>query len=366
MPAVFALEAYPEEIALDKLTKGGYADKQLVLKNDGKIGVSIKAAGEMENWITLPKGIFYVEGIYRILFSINVPNDALFGQHEGIIVITTYAGNEITGVITETKQIKIRANVVAEEIRKVNVKDVYISNAGVNNPVQVLTTLSNEGNVVVSPMISASLADFSGNVIKSSSASISILPTKTETQTLFIDTNLVPPGQYVVETNIYLAEKVIEQHRKTITIFLDNQTREEGAFVEIKLEPVVEVNQTNTGKAIFRNTGKVPVRAYFRGILKTENPQVVVGEEKVVGAGEQAELPFSFKVEEKGVMPITGLVVYNDKYTDTKETKFDSVEKLDEIEIPMATNMLLISILGIIAAYYAWHLKKKIRDKKSQ
>ncbi len=231
-PAYAGFGITPPYVKNDKLTQGSTYTQEITLVRgdpveDLKAEVSVNVPG-IDEWISIDKGNEFLlpkgEKQVSMKVTIQVPPNAAYDRHQGMIRIRTVSPDPASGVsIALGAQIDVDIRVV-DQIRDFEVKRVKISEAEeptrtwwLEFPGKITFTMGieNTGNAPTAPSrVQLDIYDKRGNVVlettQNSDAIEDVLPFETRDVAAYLPTRL-PPGAYLVKYSIFRFEDEVKR-----------------------------------------------------------------------------------------------------------------------------------------------------------
>lgn len=151
----------PPYVNNDRLTPGSHYEKTIYLvrgQPDEELIAEITIdAPEIENWITIEKGLKFLlpKGVqqFPMKVAIDVPRDAPFGAYEGFIGVRVVPSKPMEGHISTLLGGRIDVSLVVTErgVTDFQVKGISVPYVEIGNPLEVFTVIENTGNTKVGP-----------------------------------------------------------------------------------------------------------------------------------------------------------------------------------------------------------------------
>jgi hypothetical protein len=146
-----------------------------------------------------------------------------------------------------------------------------------------------------------------------------------ETANLISYYKMTMPGDYMIKGTVIYEGKETEAKEASFAV----PEPRAGELKSLSIEGKSEVNQIIKVIAEFENTGTVDIRAKVRGEVYHNGELVAVleSDEKLIAAGETANIVSYYKITIPGEYIINGLVLYEGKETKAKEVSFTVPEQ---------------------------------------
>ena len=220
----------PADLTFENLLPGSVFEKEFLLsrtdlENDTNIVVETDVEGA-DDWIKIEPGIAFTipkgQRTEKMKVIVRVPEEAPLRAYEGYITVKAVAGKNVSGVaVVGGVGIEVKLAVGEEEIRKLLVRNMDIPNLLKGEPIHLLFTIENQGNVRDSPnKVEIIISDTSGGqVLKNEKTSFKkIIPGKTEELTAEFDNNL-RKGDYKADVKVVFENKLLAENRLFFSIY---------------------------------------------------------------------------------------------------------------------------------------------------
>ncbi|MBD3355145.1 hypothetical protein GF361_04120 [Candidatus Woesearchaeota archaeon] len=210
---VSAVTIEPSELEFENVLD--YAEKTITISSEKSLHISLSATEPFKRWITFSPSSFNINHNSPVDVKVIVQpkNTTKTGAYQGFIVVNTISeGNEMTSSVSTAFDLRITIELTNEKITQANVKNLYVEDIEINNPVKTSIKVQNQGNIELKSFFTIEILDTSNNTIKSAqSEKTSILPLSTETLELEIPNNF-DIGKYYANINVYAGEMLLRKH----------------------------------------------------------------------------------------------------------------------------------------------------------
>ncbi len=357
--------AGPGEVRFEKVLRGGYAEKTIIVTNgyDVPVEITITLEGPFKDWIAFEFGKNFtipVNSTFEFKAIIKPPEDIPIGIYNGSItlhsnpqtnesVATQFATTTRTGV-----KLLSFLEITGEQLLEYEVSSISINDAEVGYPIEFFISGNNKGNVRVSPQVHIDILDRDKTkILKSADFDCSeVLPTTTGTDKFNISSENLTEGQYWANVSVSIGGKVLKQKLLTFDILAKGALKKKGELIRIANKVWVNTGEVVKIDCVFKNTGELTTTAKFKGEIHLDDRIVGVleSDELDVPVGETVNLTTYFTPKEQGRYIVKGNVYYSKKITFPKE----SIINVQPIEakpvfINIQDNLLYILIAIIIA-----------------
>jgi hypothetical protein len=368
----------PGTIKIDDAARGGEYTKLVTLLNQGDAEITFEVAkdGQAAIWTslhpvtdpnaTLDKVVVPAKTSTRILLRIAVPPDAPNGIEKGVVAFQYVgtnqgpAGAASSGVNTAVS-VQLNVNVSGSQRLAGEVLDSYADDVEVGNPLSILTTFSNTGNVEAKPEIKSTIKDSSGSVVgEVDTSDTGVSAGQTNAIESQWDTSGRDLGSYVAGVAVTLDGKQIFNQDVSFDIVAVGTLRQ-GILQKITLKNSPQPGGTADIAAYFQNTTHEEMRAVFVAELYYGDQLVdaITTPEQPVQPDEVAAIKGSVNVMEKGKYTVRGKVTFEGKETEAKELSF-SVPVGGGLPIWAIVVGVVVAVLLLVSGGLAWVLLRRL------
>ena len=357
----------PARLDFPNVLRGGYSEQRFTVSSSGGdvLYGHFEISGEAASWVHFASNstLFNITpGTPRIV-TVNVqpPEDTPLGSYSLRISAVADAEGSLSGragsVVKTAVTLTSSVEVVGDEIRECKAGDFEFRDVEIGQPLEILMTLENEGNVRISPLVSFEIFDQQReNLVEEYDAfAPQVLPTATQ-RAMIQSLNTLGIGQYWVLINVPEcdAESLV-----TFNVLEKGEISSKGELVEMRVAQSANVLETIPIEASFVNRGERLVSAKFRATIKRDGKVISVAESDTltVEAGKSALLQTFFVPDSAGRYEVTGVVIYNERLTFEKGTVINVVSD-EKPSMPV----LLLAYLIILAGLFA--LARRARKKR--
>lgn len=351
----------PADVGFDNVLKGGYAEKTIAVSTSSETSVSfhVSATGHVKDWIEFePSEDLTVsrDSMKRVTVIVRPPENVANGVYGGSIVVgtePTQPGEGDVGVgVTTGAAAGVSITITGEEIKKAKVESISVKDTEEGNPVEFVISITNQGNVIVTPLIGIEVTEEGKiEVVKSTAHSeTEILPTTMNTIRISMDTVDMDIGEYTGTVKIFLDGESLAEQALSFSVFERGTLSKMGVLQKVWNEPWVKEGDIVKIDAYFENTGELVVAGKFKGEVYFGGGlvEVVESEELEVPVGRTVVMSSYFKPEKQGLYVVRGHVVYGGKTTETKES-FINVGSGEGGLSPEETNYIALLIAVVVA-----------------
>ena len=386
----------PSEINFEGVLRGGYAETTLTLSNQNNVSttITIDPKGENKDYLSF-SDLGSTEGgsqvpaalgeggtmmIYKENQSVlgqvtnitippqsrslvkvvaSPPLDLALGKYTG--VVTFYSHPHLNETLSEQFgttiavgfEIPSSIQLTGEQRLEFTVGSIVIKDTEIDNPIELLVSGTNRGNVRATPQIYVKILDRDQTrIIREAGFNGSeYLPTTSGTDRFEISSENMTEGQYWAKVTITLGGKEIKNELLTFDILEVGAMKRSGELVQVFANVWVKQGEIVRVDALFRNIGEISTSAKFKGeaLLGGRIMHLLESEEIVVQPGESVNLTSYFTPQETGKYSVKGRVYYSKKLTFPKEA-IVNVNPVEGSRWGMLANPTLILILIVITA----------------
>jgi len=328
----------PASVTISDAFRGGRYEQGITVYNTGdEPGTfTLTGEGECSDWISFYKEedphtpvkelMIPAKDSVKVITTFDIPADAENRAYTGTIYAQSVP-KEVTGEgAVMSAVVRIPQNVVIQvtgtQILNGAVERITVADTEVEYPLKIAVVFRNEGNVIARPKIAVSITKDSTLVDSVVHDETGIKPGKTDTITVLWDTT--EPGNYTASVVVSLGDQVLARQDVPFSILPTGALTRKGVLKSLFIEGEPQVNYVLKVLAAFENTGTIDARAKFNGEIYHNGKlvDVVEGDEKLVGVGEESQLHAYYKIAMAGAYTIQGVVIYEGKETDAKEISF--------------------------------------------
>lgn len=363
-------------IDYEGVLKGGYAEDVIFVYSDTDFDVPLtyETMGYVKDWISFNPDINKTNAtifasrdhIQALKIIIQPPADIPTGNYTGAVRILTGTFNKPEGPYGSQLQaaflIRINIEITGRETISCNVGGVNIPDTEIGKPLEYYMTISNDGNVRVSPNVSIDFwnQDQSKLVISQYSdfGLTEVLPTTATALSDKFENNL-RIGQYWAYVVVAPCNK---SQLISFSIVEKGAIADIGELVRIENKPWANIGEIIPITAFFRNTGQRIVSAKFKGAITSNNELVenLDSDYYDIAPSELFNITVFFTPKKLGQYYITGRILYNNKLSFEKSSILNVNGGVESPEF----NWLYVLILIVIIIIFLI-LLIKIKKKKS-
>jgi hypothetical protein len=232
----------PADLTVENLLPGGVYEKEFLLsradlENDTNIVVEIDVEGGGD-WIEVEPGIAFTipkgQRTERVKLTVKVPEEAPLRVYEGYITVKAVTGKNASGVaVVGGVGIKVKLAVGEEKIHKLLIRNMNIPKLFEGEPIHLLLTIENQGNIEASPEKVEIVVDdsFGNEVLKSEKTNfIKIIPGRTEELRVEFDNDL-KKGNYGADVKVVFENNSLAENKLFFSI---NEKVDKGEEQDVK------------------------------------------------------------------------------------------------------------------------------------
>jgi hypothetical protein len=323
----------PAELSFDNVLKGGYAESAVSVSTSSEtpLNFTISAQGAVKDWIGFePSQNLTISRneMKRVSIIVKPPATVANGVYTGNILVSTSSartGGTGAGVgVTTGTTSDITVKITGDEIKKAAVENMEVRDTEEGYPVEFLISILNQGNVVITPLITIEISKKNGtDVLRSAShGETSILPTKMGIIRVKMGTEGLDKGEYAAKVGVFLGEEKLAESTLSFSLLERGTLSKKGVLQKIWNEPWVNAGDVVKIDAYFENQGEVLVSGKFKGEVYRAGKlvEVVESEELEAPLGKTIVLSAYFRPQFPGQYVVRGSVIYGGKTTETKES----------------------------------------------
>ena len=362
----------PGRVRFENVLKNGYSERTVTIStnSDEMLTVRLKPHGSLAEWMEIEgnKTFFNVSkgSPQRIKIKARPPIDARTANYTGEIEIITEQVAGISGragsVIKASVLLSIELEVTGKEIVECRAGAFYIDNVEEGFQLGFGTTVINDGNVRLAPLIGIEIWDQEQkNLILAREVKGDEALPSTEIKMGRTLQNSLAVGQYWAELKV---KECDAKNLLTFSVVEKGAIVDNGELTQITNKPWAFTNETVQITAQFQNSGQRQVAAKLKGAIRLDDQivQIVDTEEQIVPSGKATTFDLFFTPEKPGRYTFTGRVTYNKKLTFERGT----VLNVNEAEAKEASKFafLPLIIFLIISVTLLIIVRKIIKERK--
>ena len=338
---VQAVGVSPPSFTISDTVKGGEYESTIMVYNTAEDDSDYKpsATGPGSEWITFyrveypetPVNKINIKGHSkeRVLLKIKVADDAPNMEYRPTIFVTTIPQEAAGGggaVAQPVLQMPVIATILVTgtQTLKGTVKSITAADTELGYPLRIKVEFRNEGNVVAKPKIDVSITKDGQLIDTFVHDETGITPNKIDTIDVLWATAGKEPGDYIASVDVSLGEDALATEDLPFTILSSGTQTREGTLDSLALAGEPLMDRLIKVLARFENTGTGDTKAKFAGEVyrNGELIEVLASDEKLIAAGETANIASYYKITIPGDYLIMGLVRYEGKETEAKDVSF--------------------------------------------
>ncbi len=381
---VQAVGVSPPSFTISDTVKGGEYESTIMVYNtaDDDGDYKLSATGPGSEWITFYRVEYpetqvnkiHIKGHSeeRVLLKINVADDAPNMEYRPTIFVTTSPPKATGGggaVAQPVLQMPVSATirVTGTQTLKGTVKSITAADAELGYPSRIKVEFQNKGNVVAKPKIAVSITKDGQLIDTFVHDETGIKPNKIDTIDVLWATAGKEPGDYIASVDVSLGEDVLATEDLPFTILSSGTLTREGALKSLSIGGEPLIDRLIKVLARFENTGTGDTRAKVKGEVyrNGELVEVLESDEKLIAAGETANIASYYKITIPGEYKINGLVLYEGKETEAKDVSFTVREpEVDDEKRGIPGFEFLYCLIALMIISIMLGALSKRRDKR--
>lgn len=352
-----------EEINLDNVLVGGYAEKVIKITSDSDDFVLItpSAIGDIKDWVSFEQNTELLNKAYPMPLKVALrpPKDIAKGVYKGLVLINAINKQSEIDYGIVTSQVKMTVGLTNQEIKQIEIRNVSIRDTEEGHPVDIFVDMANDGNVESKSNVRTEIGG------KLFAHEIALLPFEETEAAISINTSL-KEGRHYGNVTFLLNGTFLGNFIAPFNVLKKDSLLRHGKLIFINAKEESDVGRAMDIDTYLENIGEISFYAKFKGnVYANDMLEKGIESEKVyVPAGKTVVLKSFFTPQNEGLHKITGYVLYSTTATDEKETVVNVKEKMPEI-IPLRISptgplllILFLIVINIIAR------KKILRGRK--
>jgi hypothetical protein len=368
----------PATIEIDDAARGGEYTKLVTLFNEGTDEVTFEVAkdGEAAIWAslhpvtdpnaTLDKVVVPAKTSTRILLRIAVPPEAANGVEDGVIAFNSVvtdnsAAGAASASVNAAVSVQLSVNVSGSQRLAGEVLDSYADDVEVGNPLSILTTFSNTGNVEAKPEIKSTIKDSSGSVVgEVDKSDTRVEAGQANTIESQWDTSGRDLGSYVASVAVTLDGKQIFNQDISFDVVAVGTLRQ-GILQKITLKNSPQPGGVAEVSAYFQNKTHEETQAAFVAEVYYGDQLVdaITTSEQPAPPNETTTIQTSVNVANEGKYTVRGKVTFGGRETETKELVF-KVGQGGGLPIWAIVAGVVVVVLLLVSGGVTWGLLRRL------
>jgi len=370
----------PAKIEFKDAARGAsYVDHLAASTTDKELLCRLSASGQIKDWVSFEKTEFKLtDGVqYRFPVRVTVPESTPNGVYSGIIELSSQpprSGKESMGVgVGAAVYVNTIVYVGGAEGAWLRVLRVSASNAREGNPINAEVTVKNNAAKEIRPKITFTVLSRDrrktyATIVKSDYV---IPPLTRDVLSAQLSSTDMPPSIYFMEFKVEDDNRLVWQGQETFyVIALDAKAEPSTLRVEGVLDDALITNANMSlgdfaqAKAVFKNTGEVPLDAKMRvDFIKDGNTVQQETINEYVDTGEEKLFTLKYKPPETGQYRVRIWVDYSGFRTAVRETNMIVWSYTRPLNLDV--NFYLIALLAAILTltWLVFYYKKYYADQ---
>jgi len=348
----YALTA-PAELRFENVLPGGFSEITLPITSNESTAVMLSTAGPAAKWIVVSPSQGYANANFPLKARVMVkpPAEALPGTYIAYVITDQPSSDSVTAYIGPAYTTKIFIKITKTQISQAQVRSIDILRQ--ENHILSLADVENTGNANITPSFTLGISG--QNLAANSSANI--LPGRSATMRVEIDTSTLAKDVYSVGASVYLQDDLLSQD--SVSVSFENPPA--GRLLNASLSELV-VGKPTQITALFENTGTNAVSAQLRSDINHNNEtESAKGENIVVQPGQMANLTDYFFTRESGAYNISNYAVFGSSATNEVLINAEAQEA-----VPLSlslVSLLLFAVIGLVVFLFAKRPKRKLSTR---
>lgn len=342
----------PNMLHFEEVLSGGYAEKIITITTDSNeaLFVILSKEGATKDWISFSPNVSLKvsKSLPMVLkMMIKPPKNISKGIYSGSITLNII--NKNAPEISSGKEIffplDMLVDITDKEIKRIEVKNIFVSSTEQNYPVDFFIKVQNKGNINANPVIRINSKGIS-HVKK-----IELLPSEEKEAIIPLYPNNLEVGKHLANISVFLDDQLIKNETSSFNILKKDSLIRKGSFLGMTNIEKVHVNNSVKINSYFKNSGEISVYARFRGRVFFNNSLIkeIESEQVYSPAGKTTALTSYFIPSEVGLYEITGDILYYNTLTEEKESFVNARPQSESLEVvPLGANKFVIVLLIII------------------
>ena len=355
----YALTA-PMELRFNNVLPGGFSEITLPITSNDSTVVILSTAGPAATWIVVSPSQGYANANFPLKARVMVkpPAEALPGTYIAYVITDQPSSDSVTAYIGPAYTTKIFIKITTTQISQAQVKSMEVLRQ--EDHILGLADVENTGNVNITPSFTLGISG--RNLAASSSANI--LPGRSATMRVEIDTSILAGNVYPVDAAVYLQDKLLSQN--SVSVSFENFPI--GKLLNASLSDLV-VGKPAQITALFKNTGINSVTAQLRSDVEYNNEtESAKGENIVVQPGQAVNLTDYFFTRESGTYNISNYAVFsNYALFGSSATNEILINAEAQQAVPLSlsvVSLLLFAVIGLVLFFFVKRPKRKLSTRR--
>lgn len=364
----------PTNVNFDNVLSSGRSEKTILIYTDSEapIKVSTSIRGELKDWIKITSQTDFSTSKnlpLKLKLLVNPTSNIENKVYNGELIInilnqetpkiSTYIGDN-------TIFIPISLQISNQEIKKVDVKNIIIRDIEEDKPFDVQSTITNLGNKEskIEIEIEIEIENSQGLV---DSLLLNYIVIESEDDQIFsdnIDMDL-GIGDYIAKIKVTSNEVTIREYNKNFKVLESGSLLKKINLVKVVNDERIHIGDYIRANIYLENVGEVSTFSKFKGKVYLGNSliQEIESNEIYISIGEVKYVFTEFTPSSIGEYKIVGQIFYEDTATDEKEFTVKVVPESELLEpTPLATQWIIIALLGIVALFIYFRRKTNMKN----
>ncbi len=358
----------------DNVLRGGYAEDTVYVSTDADINIPLdyEVIGDLKGWIFFEPDLnasnttIFINRttVQPIKIIVKPPVDARPGNYSGGVRIITGTINKPGGQYGSQLQaaflIRIQIAVTGTEHLACDFSGITIADAEIGQPLEYSMTVSNSGNVRITPNVSIDIWNQDQTKFLGTQAltfnNQEVLPTTQQAFSARFD-NPLRIGQYWAYVTLSPCQK---SDLVSFNVVEKGTIADKGELLRVENKPWAAIGEAVPITAVFRNNGARTVSAKIKGTITLDGKivQVIDTDFYDVDPGETKNIDYYFTPKKFGQYYISARVLYNNKLSFEKSSILN-VNSGQEAQGFNAIYIIIILAIIIIVLFLLIKIRKR-------
>ncbi len=355
--AAAGIGASPSVLEFDSILKGGSMQKSVVVTNTGSdAAVFNVSVSRYQEWFSFEPLLVEIGGksSREVKTIVTIPRDAPNGRYNSTIFIKAVSsgatGKTSSFGLLPAIGLLARITVTGNEVVKWKMSGIRVKDAEEGQNVSIYADFTNEGNVVLEPVISAEILKNDVN-IENISKKEAVKPG--EAKRLTLEWKSKSEGDFSALLELRLGGNLIKTEKVNFKTLPLGSASRSGEASDITVPSVIEEGKIYKLTTLFKNTGSLPVEAKLKVEVhfNDELTEAVESEKMLVEKGGEANLSAYFRPHKAGGYILWPTIYYSGKeikLNDIRTTTSDATGLVIQGQAGIAAFVLLAGAAGLL------------------